>query len=348
MPILKQAIGIDISKATFTACICSINENQYCDFSKVVSFPNEKNGFNQLNKWVKANASKDVVTVYLMEATGVYYEALAYYLHKAGKTVHVVLPNTSKHYFSSLNIKSKTDDIDAKVLSQFGVERKHKHWQPPSKILLELKNLTRYHLQLQEQKTALGNIKHSKESSHDIQKFILESNKQLIKEIDTQILKCKQQIELLITSDLELKQKMDNILTVKGLGLLSAATVVAETIGFDQFTSSKQVVSYAGYDVVMRESGTSIKGRTRISKKGNRYIRHALFFPAIVACRYNSSLRESYLRINEKKHTKMIGQVAIQRKMLVLIYTLWKKNCPFDENYKKVVPIKETGTTQDS
>ncbi len=349
MAILKQAVGIDISKATFSACVCKVDETQHCEYSKVLSFPNDKKGFSEMMKWVKTQSSKanNVQTVFIMEATGVYYEDAAYYLYEQKKTVHVVLPNTSKHYFSSLNIKSKTDDIDAKVLSKFGVERKHKVWQPPSQVLQELKNLTRYHLQLQEQKTALGNIKHSKESSHEIQKFIIKSNKQLIHQIDLQILKCKQQIELLIDANPELKDKINNVLTIKGLGIMTIATIVAETNGFEQFTSSKQLVSYSGYDVVLRESGTSIKGKTRISKKGNRFIRHALFFPALVACRYNPSLRETYLRINQNKPAKMVGQVAIQRKLLVLVYTLWKKNCPFDEKINKVVPVK-TETTQDN
>ncbi|WP_198170323.1 transposase [Mucilaginibacter arboris] len=90
--------------------------------------------------------------------------------------------------------------------------------------------------------------------------------------------------------------------------------------------------SYAGYDVVQRESGTSIKGKTKISKKGNRYIRNALYFPAMVACRYNPVLKENYLRIIQKKTSKMIGQVAIQRKLLALMYTLWKNDTEFIEN----------------
>jgi transposase len=349
MSIIKQAVGIDISKENFTACVCQLSFDQNSSYSKVSSFTNDKKGFVQLVKWVKTVSDKslNIQPVFLMEATGVYYEDLAYYLHKEQKVVHVVLPNTSKHYFSSLNIKSKTDGIDAKILSKFGVERKHKAWQPPTKILLELRNLTRYYVQLQEQKTILGNIKHSKESSYSVQSFIMKSNKQLIHQIDQQILKCKQEIEMLIESDQELNERIKKILTIKGVGLITVATIVAETTGFEQFSNAKQLVSYAGYDVVQRESGTSIKGKTRISKKGNRFIRNSLFFPGMVACSRNPKLKETYLRIIEKKPSKMIGQVAIQRKLLILIYTLWKNNCCYDENYKKVVPVK-TETTQDS
>lgn len=345
---VKQSIGIDISKATFTACLCRRSENGKLTFSKVVSFGNETKGYNQFLRWAKGLISPASELVFLMEATGVYYENLAHHLHKIKKTVHVVLPNTSKHYFSSLNIKTKTDVIDARVLSQFGVERSHKSWTPPPSNLLLLRNLTRYYVQLQEQKTALGNIKHSKDCSHEVQNFILNSNKMLINQLDKQINSCLTEIKRLVEYDNGLNEKVQKLNSIKGIGLITIVTVLAETMGFEQFNNAKQLVSYAGYDVVHQESGTSVKGKTRISKKGNRYIRNAMYFPAMVACRYNQALKEIYNRINQKKESKMIGQVAIQRKLLILIYTLWKNDTEFIENYKVGSPDPKTETTQDS
>lgn len=349
MAIRKQSIGIDISKSTFTACLCQQSDDGKLTFSKVLDFSNDSKGFNQLLRWTKGLIVSDSELVFIMEATGVYYENLAHHLHKINKRVHVVLPNTSKHYFSSLNVKTKTDAVDARILSQFGVERVHKLWSPPPSTLLQLRNLTRYYVQLQEQKTALGNIKHSKDCSHDIQIFITKSNKKLINEIDKEIERCLKEIKKTIEEDKVLKERLKKVLTIKGVGLITVATILAETMGFEQFHSSKQLVSYSGYDVVQRESGTSIKGKTRISKKGNRYIRNALYFPAMVACRYNETLKETYIRINKNsKASKMIGHVAIQRKLLVLIYTLWKNNTEFIENYKGSSPDSKIETTQDS
>ena len=349
MTIIKYCVGIDISQKDFTVCICSLSLSKDHEFSSVKVFKNEKTGFNQLLRWVRKWCNSGVETVYLMEATGVYYERLAYHLYQLNQAVHVVLPNTSKHYFSSLNIKSKTDQIDARVLSRFGIERKHQLWQPPSPVLLELRNLTRYYVQLQEQKTALNNIKHSKEASHHVQHFILKSNRVLVKQLEKQIQACKQQIEQLLLTDPQLKERVDKVLTLKGVGLITVVTIIAETFGFEHFKSIKQVVSYAGYDVVQRESGTSVKGKTRISKKGNRYIRNALYFPAMVSCRYNMDLKETYLRIIKKKASKMIGQVAIQRKLLSLIYTLWKNDTVYIEDYqKKEASIGKIKATLDS
>tara|TARA_R110000868_G_scaffold283026_1_gene543398 strand:+ start:697 stop:1767 length:1071 start_codon:yes stop_codon:yes gene_type:complete len=340
MRVQKQSIGIDISKDSFTACFCLLQQDGHIQLSDVKKFKNDKTGFNQLVRWTRKVKDPVLPINFLMEATGVYYENLAYHLYDIKQVVHVVLPNTSKHYFSSLNIKTKTDELDAKVLSQFGVERMHKKWIKPNETYLHLRNLCRYYVQLQEQKTALGNIKHSKESAHEVQKLILRSNIKLIKEIDKQIAQVKKEIEKLIRQDEQLSARVDKLLTIKGVGILTIATIIAETLGFQFVKNIKQLASYAGYDVIQRESGTSIKGKTRISKKGNRYIRNALYFPAMVACRYNENLKKTYLRIIEKKPSKMIGQIAIQRKLLLLIYTLWRK----DENYDSNFAIKSSST----
>ena len=148
--VTKQCVGIDISKADFTVCVCSLAHDQTTLFSEVQTFDNHKTGFNQLVRWVNKQLVKGTPMVYLMEATGVYYESLAYHLHHIKKTVHVVLPNKAKHYLRSLNIKTKTDRTDAKALAQFGVERKFNPWQPPAPIYKKLKELTRFRTSLKE------------------------------------------------------------------------------------------------------------------------------------------------------------------------------------------------------
>jgi len=99
-------VGIDISQNSFTACLCFRKLNGDLSFSEVQNFKNEKTGFNQLLRWIRKSCSSEVELVFLMEATGVYYENLVYHLHQLKNKVHIVLPNTSKHYFSSLNIKT--------------------------------------------------------------------------------------------------------------------------------------------------------------------------------------------------------------------------------------------------
>ncbi|SKB46638.1 Transposase [Parapedobacter luteus] len=122
MAITKQSIGIDISRLTFSACLCQRSEDGRLTFSATGIFDNDTKGFNQFLRWSKTVVSTGPELVFLMEATGVYYENLVRHLHKNKKTVHVVLPNTSKHYFSSLNIKTKTDFLATwlKYFASFG------------------------------------------------------------------------------------------------------------------------------------------------------------------------------------------------------------------------------------
>lgn len=95
--------------------------------------------------------------------------------------------------------------------------------------------------------------------------------------------------------------------------------------------NAKQLTSYAGFDVVERESGTSVRGKTRIPKKGNGRIRAALYFPALVASRHNTALRAVYQRINAGKESRMVGVVSLQRKLLLLIYSMWKNDTVFQD-----------------
>lgn len=340
MRVEKQSIGLDISKASFTACVAVRSVGNRMVFSETKSFKNEKQGFNQLLRWVRKQCEKDIEMVFLMEATGVYYEQLAYHLHGLGQQVHVCLANTVKHFAQSLNVKTKTDAVDAKVLAHFGCERTHRLWQPPASIYLKLRDLTRFQVQLQEQKAALGNILHSKEAGHEVEEWMPNSLQELIALYDKQLALGLKQIKKLIAEDTHLQAKVNKLLSLPGVGLITVATILGETFGFEHFHSRKQVVSYAGYDVVEHQSG-SVQGRTHISKKGNHYIRRALYFPALSASRFNPVLKAGYLKLIKVKPSKMIGQVAIQRKLLALIYTLWKSDTEYQENYEQLKKEKE-------
>jgi len=278
-----------------------------------------------------------------MEATVVYYERLGLHLYHLKKTVHVALPSKTKYYFNSLNIKSKTDAIDSKCLSQFACERKLSEWHPPKEIYSKLRALTRYLIQLKDQKTSITNRVHSKEHSYEIPKEVLKQECQIIKQLDKAIIVFQEQIRSLVSSDQELNLKMDKLCSIKGVGFFTVATIVSETLGFEQFHNKKQLTSYAGLDVVYRQSGSSTHGKTRISKKGNSYIRRSLYFPAIVSARYNTDLKKFYCRVIEKRGVKKKGLVAVSRKLLELMYTLWKTDQYFIENWeeKKTASVSE-------
>lgn len=331
---LKQVIGIDVSKDSLAVCFGSTSEKQKTKYVKHTQFSNNKNGFESLLEW--ANSLEDVNSpvCFVMEATGVYYENLAYYLSFKSKPVHVLLPNKTKHFAKSLDIKSKTDEIDAKMLAQIALERDLDEWRPHSEIMHTLKQLSREFRDIKKKLTAMKNQLHAKEVSFNCPKQIIKRINAQIKLLEVQSLQVESEMRELCSENEELSEKVAKIETVPGLSFMTIITIVAESNGFVLFENSKQLVSYSGYDVMHNASG-NFRGKSKISKKGNRYIRAALFMPALCAIQHNPVLKIFYNQLVERKKVKKVGVAAVARKMLVLTYTLWKNNEEFNLNYKK-------------
>ena len=121
---------------------------------------------------------------------------------------------------------------------------------------------------------------------------------------------------------------------INGVGKATVACIAAETFGFNLFYSMGQLTSFVGYDIIENQSGNH-RGKTRISKKGNSHIRKALYFPALNVVRLEvKTFSDLYERVFDRTKIKMKGYVAVQRKLLCLIYTLWKKDEAFDPDYQ--------------
>lgn len=338
MKLIKKVTGIDISKDSFTVCFGTLDDALNQRISKSFTFPNNIKGFKKLITSVQnidmfRSEDKEIPLWFVVEASGVYYENLAYFLAENNYSIAVILPNKIKNFLKTLENKSKTDSLDAAGITQFGLEKTLKHWQAPSAIFKELKELTRELLSSTAMVTQLKNKLHAKQYSH-------EANSQTIKRLNEQISFFKrqqklivQQIKDLVKSNKDLDDRVKKITTAKGIGFITAITVIAETNGFNLIRSQKQLTSYAGYDPKHHQSGI-YKGKTSISKKGNKYIRAAVYLPALSGARWNDNFKDVYKRLCISKNNKKIALVAVARKLLVLIYTLWKNNQEFNSNYK--------------
>jgi len=160
---IKQNVGVDISKDDFKVCFSCMTSTIEVVKLGSKTFDNSPNGFISLLEWVlqKNKGGVELLPSFTLEATGVYYEGLAYFLVENGYTVHVVLPNQSKKFGQSLGVRSKTDKIDAKILSQMGLERKLNKWQPVSPNFLKLKQLTRERDAIICERTCVSNQLHA-------------------------------------------------------------------------------------------------------------------------------------------------------------------------------------------
>ncbi len=333
---LKYCVGIDISKSEFHTCISVIDQQQKVTVKGTRKFANNKNGFPELDAWISKNhKDKDVPLVVLMEATGVYYELVAIYLFKKKYSVIVVLPNKAKKYLQSTGIKSKNDKIDAQGLARMGAEQSLDLWQPMDTYFYELRAMTRQHQSLQEMKTSANNQLNATELGMHPNKFVIKQLKAVISLYDKQIEAIDKVIEAHLTEKKEVAEKVKNICKIKGVGIATVAVVLAETNGFVLFENSRQLVSYAGYDVVENQSGKH-RGKTRISKKGNSRIRRALHLPAFNMIRYQQTpFVALFERTFEKHGEKMKSYVAVQKKLLTLVYALWKNGTAYELNHEQ-------------
>jgi transposase len=331
---VKQVVGIDVSKDTLAVCYGFSNESLITNYSKSTTFKNDLKGFNKMLDWVKELSDTDLNLCWIMEATGVYYENLAYFLKDKSHSVHVLLPNKAKHFAKSLDLKSKTDEIDAKMLAQIGLERQLAQWQPTSENLHVIKQLCREYKDLKEKLTVIKNQLHAKEHAFNSAKQVIKRLNAQAKMLQTQILQVEYELRELCAEDETLNDKIAKIETIPGLSFITVITIIAETNGFALIENSKQLCSYCGLDVVHNQSGL-FKGKSKISKKGNAFIRRALFMPALCAIQHNPPVKEFYGKLVERKKIAKIGLIAVSRKLLVLSYTLWKNNTEFNSNYKK-------------
>ena len=137
-----------------------------------------------------------------------------------------------------------------------------------------------------------------------------------------------------------MKKMLLLICSIPGIGLLTAATVLAETNGFELIRNKRQLASYAGFDVKEKQSGTSVKGKPSISKRGNKYLRKAMHLPALSAIRHDERFKAIFARIVSKHGIKMKAAVAVQRKLLEMIYTISKNQVPYNKNYLKELKLK--------
>jgi transposase len=335
MKVLKQSIGIDVSKDTLACCIGCIDDNNEERFSKSRSFKNSPCGFKELQRWIKKLGHSGRDTWYIMEATGVYYEVLAYWLLERGYNVSVLLPSKVSYYTKTLEIKTKTDAVDARVLSKMGLERKMKKWAVPSPIMREVRHLTR---ELRETKAKLvvaKNQLHAKTHSYSVSNSTLKRLKKQIRLMENQVVEIEAELRVLVMRDTQLSDKIEKLESIPGVSFMTIICILGETNAFALFTSSKQLVSYAGLDIRQKQSGMKT-GKSKISKQGNSFIRNALYMPALCSSQHNPDLKNFYNRVNENKPSKKIGVTAVARKLLVLLYTLWKNDTEYIANFSPV------------
>jgi len=352
---MRLGCGFDISKDSFHACFGDVDQSGKFRIISQRKFDNKAKGVEECIGWInkhlaKLNPEGALPFQLVMEPTGVYHETLLFALHSAGLPVSVELSKRIKQYLRSLGSDSKTDKKDAGGICRLACERKLRLWQPYSPGIYKLRTHLRQHKSFIANRAALMAQRHALAHSQTGSAEVAKAIDNMIGVYDQEIRNLEKLIKDMYEQDLQLKQRLDPIVkSVCGLGLMTALTLVAETNGFALFSSRKQLASYAGYDIIENSSG-QFRGNTRISKAGNGRIRAALYMSAMTHIAHGQGpLCDLYTRVmarNPRAYKK--GNVAVQRKLLLLVYTLFKKGESFDiEHYVlKSIPAKQVAPAE--
>ena len=331
--VVKQVAGIDVAQKELVITLGRMFDDFSIELFSYKVFKNNDSGIKSLVDWVNKLMDCEIPVRYVMEATGVYHQKFAYYLVDNGHEISIVLPNKISNYIRTLALKTVTDKSCSQAIAQFGLERKLDKWSKPKSIYRELQQLTRERDQIVQERSIIKNQLHAENVEANPNQKSLERMRSRIVFLNSQEKEIKEDIAGLVKTNPDIKSTIERIKSIPGVGELTAVIVLAETKGFELIRNKSQLSSYAGLDVKEKQSGTSVKGKPGISKKGNRNLRRAVHLPALTAVKWDDNFRNIYARLVSKHGIKMKALVAIQRKILELIYILFKNETVYDKEY---------------
>jgi len=322
---MKISVGVDVSKDTLDVAFVGKNIAQR-------SFSNSEWGIGSLLKIISEQVETEIVVT--MEATGVYHLNLAVHLLEAGLTVSVVNPLIIKRYGEMKMLRAKTDPVDARMIADYGYNQEPILFVPKPKECQQIVgflNVIEDYLGIKTQNT---NRLESLQFQPERQIEIIDSIKRINGQIDREIKVIEKMIhEVLIENN---KDAYNHVMSIPGIGKRTASAMIGYFNHFENFETAKQVSSYIGINPSPYSSGSSVRGRGSISKKGNGYLRKLLYMAALSASRSNEQCKNLYKRLLAQGKCKKVILIAIANKLLRQIFAIIKFRRDYSSNYEPV------------
>ena len=312
----NEIFGVDISKDVFDVYGSKSGHNQ---------FKNAASGFMFFLK----NLPKKSLVV--MEATGYYHYSLAQFLFKQGVLVSVVNPLSVKRFIQMKLAKVKTDKSDAKAICNYGLSQEVPLYNALTEVQSECLQLFRLLDSYLKKRTMTKNKLHGEDVLGIPSKHVYGSLKRNRKHLDTEIASIETKLLSLVKQDQQAQLTL--LKSIPGLGVKTALFLIVITDGFTKFETAAQLCSYVGITPTIRQSGSSVRGRSSISKVGNKKLRNLLFLCSFSACKHNKSCREIYERIVNKGKSKKLALIAVANKLLKQAFAIAKSGNPYDETH---------------
>ena len=313
---LNNFAGFDVSKAYFDSSILDASGKPVCG-----RFSNDEAGFKQALRIVPAGAHC------IMEATGPYYLHLACWLHDKGFVVSIVNPLVIRRFAQSLLKRVKTDKADAALIAEYGRMHQPPAWTPPAQHIVQLQQLQALREGALTHLTALTNQLEAFSAGAMMSKPVEMILRKMIMQQEKYVLNIDAQIESIIKQYHH--ELLKNISSIPGIAKKTASVLITITGGFTRFSNYKQLCAYIGITPRIYESGSSIKGKARISKIGMSRVRAMLYVCAWSAKRCNKACRELYDRLLAKGKAKRIALIAVAHKLLRQAFAIATSNKPY-------------------
>jgi transposase len=311
-------LGIDLAKRTFDATL-----HRPADQPPYRSFPNTPEGFGQLEAWL---TELGVTQAHVcMEATNVYWEALAQWLYARGHRVSVVNPARIKGYAMAEMQRNKTDKLDSRIIAAFCATHHPDAWEPLDEARQQLRALVRHRDDLLQTR-----LQHQNRLRDTTNATVRASLQVLLDAVASQLTVVEQEIREHEATHAKLKADVALLVTITGVGVVTATKVLAECGDLSTYASAKAAAADSGVTPAHYESGTSVRRKTRISKVGNATVRAALYFPAITAMRACPSCQAFVQRLQERGKPWKVQLVAVMRKLLHGMYGVLKHRQAYD------------------
>jgi transposase len=315
--------GIDVSAATLAVAV-----QQDGRAMEQRGFANSSAGHRALLVWLGKKGRARVS----LEATGIYSLDLALALDRAeGIEVAVLNPKLACRFAQTLG-RSKTDKADAQALAEYSRRMPFTAWRAPSLTGLQLRSLGRHIEALGVEHVRQNNRLHAAQRSAAAPRCVVQDLKRSLASLERRIVRLRREARELVRGDEAMRKQFALLIGIPGIAEVSALQLLGELAPLAPEMTVRQWVAHSGLDPAHQVSGTSVHKRSRISRAGNRHLRHALYMPALVAARHDAHLKAFYEALLHRHKARLQALIAVARKLLHAIYGMFKTHTPYDGN----------------
>lgn len=330
-------VGVDVSKGTFDAALLLdgvLGDERPLSDLPVRAFERSPEGVETFLGWLDERCDEaDAPVRCVMETTGPYSVELAVWLleRRPALAPSVVHAKHAAEFIKSLGVRNHTDGLAARGLAFFGLQRQPDAYDPPSKKERELRELSRYRQGLVCQRTALKNQIEDGIGC----RFVARDQEKYLRRFNNDIARVEGEMRRRIERMPEFHADVERLQTIFGVGFVTATVVQAELGDLSAFATARELSAHCGVNPCVRQSGTSVRGKTRMSKQGNSRVRHALYMAAKTAIRGDNDFADDYHGLVERGLAKKAALGAVMRKLLVVMRRLILHGETYDPHYKR-------------